>query len=142
MRSLLWKRSRRNGAQSKMVLPFSKRSVHLKISIGADCPFGYKGVMAADPFELNLRHLRALLAIAEKGSITAAAESVSLSQPALTQGLAKLERQFGYSMFERRAGGWCLRRWASSSSNARGQRSTIYPMPRRAFRPSFNFPSA
>lgn len=61
--------------------------------------------MAADPFELNLRHLRALLAIAEKGSITAAAESVSLSQPALTQGLAKLERQFGYSMFERRAGG-------------------------------------
>ncbi|MDE1917743.1 MAG: LysR family transcriptional regulator [Sphingomonadales bacterium] len=61
--------------------------------------------MAADPFDLNLRHLRALLSIAEKGSITAAAESVSLSQPALTQGLAKLERQFGYTMFERRSGG-------------------------------------
>jgi DNA-binding transcriptional LysR family regulator len=61
--------------------------------------------MAADPFDLNLRHLRALLSIAEKGSITAAAESVSLSQPALTQGLAKLERQLGYAMFERRSGG-------------------------------------
>ncbi|NOW48747.1 DNA-binding transcriptional LysR family regulator [Novosphingobium sp. SG751A] len=61
--------------------------------------------MAADPFDLNLRHLRALLYIAEKGSITAAADSVSLSQPALTQGLAKLERQFGYTMFERRSGG-------------------------------------
>ena len=61
--------------------------------------------MAADPFELNLRHLRALLAIREHGSITAAADVVSLSQPALTQGLAKLERQFGYTLFERRSGG-------------------------------------
>ena len=61
--------------------------------------------MATDPFDLNLRHLRALLAIREHGSITAAADVVSLSQPALTQGLAKLERQFGYSFFERRSGG-------------------------------------
>jgi DNA-binding transcriptional LysR family regulator len=61
--------------------------------------------MAADPFDLNLRHLRALLAIREQGSITAAADTVSLSQPALTQGLAKLERQFGYTLFERRSGG-------------------------------------
>ena len=43
--------------------------------------------MATDPFDLNLRHLRALLAIREHGSITAAADVVSLSQPALTQGL-------------------------------------------------------
>ncbi len=61
--------------------------------------------MATDPFGLNLRHLRALLAISEHGSITAAADIVNLSQPALTQGLAKLERQFGYSFFERRSGG-------------------------------------
>ena len=61
--------------------------------------------MATDPFDLNLRHLRALLAIREHGSITAAADVVSLSQPALTQGLAKLERQFGYTFFERRSGG-------------------------------------
>lgn len=61
--------------------------------------------MSTDPFDLNLRHLRALLAIREHGSITAAADAVSLSQPALTQGLAKLERQFGYTLFERRSGG-------------------------------------
>lgn len=61
--------------------------------------------MATVPFDLNLRHLRALLAIREHGSITAAADVVSLSQPALTQGLAKLERQFGYTFFERRSGG-------------------------------------
>lgn len=61
--------------------------------------------MSTDPFDLNLRHLRALLAIREHGGITAAADAVSLSQPALTQGLAKLERQFGYTLFERRSGG-------------------------------------
>lgn len=61
--------------------------------------------MATTPFDLNLRHLRALLAIQEHGSISAAATAVSLSQPALTQGLAKLERQFGYALFERRSGG-------------------------------------
>lgn len=56
-------------------------------------------------FDLNLRHVRALLAIHERGSISAAADAVSLSQPALTQGLAKLERLFGYTVFERRSGG-------------------------------------
>lgn len=61
--------------------------------------------MAVDPFDLNLRHLRALLAIQEHRSITAAADIVSLSQPALTQGLAKLERQLGYVLFERRSDG-------------------------------------
>jgi DNA-binding transcriptional LysR family regulator len=58
-----------------------------------------------DPFDLNLRHLRALLAIRDQGSITAAATAIGLSQPALTQGLAKLEQQFGYTLFERRSGG-------------------------------------
>ena len=64
--------------------------------------------MSIEPFDLNLRHLRALLSIEESGSITAAAEIVSLSQPALTQGLAKLERQFGYVLFERRSAGLVL----------------------------------
>jgi LysR family transcriptional regulator of gallate degradation len=61
--------------------------------------------MTVEPFDLNLRHLRALLAIQETGSITAAADVVSLSQPALTQGLAKLEKQIGYVLFERRSEG-------------------------------------
>lgn len=57
------------------------------------------------PFDLNLRHLRALSAIAAHGSMNAAAQAVNLSQPALTQGLAKLERQLGTSLFDRRPDG-------------------------------------
>lgn len=54
---------------------------------------------------LNLRHLAALVAIARLGSLSAAAQAISLTQPALTQGLAKLERRFGKPLFERRPGG-------------------------------------
>lgn len=61
--------------------------------------------MPTHPFDLNLRHLRALIAITEQGSISGAADQVSLSQPALTQGLAKLEDQFGCAFFERRPDG-------------------------------------
>ncbi|MGH1369566.1 MAG: LysR family transcriptional regulator [Maritimibacter sp.] len=61
--------------------------------------------MMMHPFDLNLRHLRALIAIREQGSISGAAEIVSLSQPALTQGLAKLEAQFACTLFERRSDG-------------------------------------
>ena len=61
--------------------------------------------MARESFELNFRHLQALPALAEKGRLGAAAESVGLSQPALTQGLAKLEHQLGRRLFLRRADG-------------------------------------
>jgi LysR family transcriptional regulator, regulator for genes of the gallate degradation pathway len=61
--------------------------------------------MTAAAFDLNLRHLRALSAIVSRGSMSAGAQAVSLSQPALTQGLAKLERQLGASLFDRRRDG-------------------------------------
>jgi LysR family transcriptional regulator of gallate degradation len=57
------------------------------------------------PFDLNLRHLRGLIAVCDEGSISAAAQSLSLSQPALTQGLMKLESQLGQALFERRPSG-------------------------------------
>ena len=57
------------------------------------------------PYELNLRHLRAVAAIDANGSLSAAADAVSLSQPALTQGLARLEAQIGAALFERRPDG-------------------------------------
>lgn len=56
-------------------------------------------------WNLNLRHLRALASIVRLGSISAAAEAIHLTQPALTQALTKLERQFGQPLFERRAKG-------------------------------------
>jgi LysR family transcriptional regulator of gallate degradation len=61
--------------------------------------------MALSPFDLNLRHLRALAAIVAQGSMSAAADAEGLSQPALTQGLAKIERQLGVTLFERRSDG-------------------------------------
>jgi len=53
------------------------------------------------PFDLNLRHLRAVAAIRRWGSVSKAANDVALSQPALTQGIAKLESQLGLRLFER-----------------------------------------
>jgi DNA-binding transcriptional LysR family regulator len=61
--------------------------------------------MTPDPFDLNLRHLRGTVAIAAQRSMNGAARAVNLSQPALTQGLAKLERQLGVELFTRRADG-------------------------------------
>jgi LysR family transcriptional regulator, regulator for genes of the gallate degradation pathway len=59
----------------------------------------------ASPYDLNLRHLRAIVAVRECGSITAASRFTHLSQPALTQGIAKLERQLDCTLFERRIDG-------------------------------------
>ncbi len=57
------------------------------------------------PFDLNLRHLRALSEIVARRNMSAAAEAANLSQPALTQGLHKLERQLGIRLFERHSDG-------------------------------------
>lgn len=56
-------------------------------------------------WQLNLRHLRAMAAIARLGSISAAAQAVSITQPAITQGLARLEAQLGTTLFERQPKG-------------------------------------
>ncbi|ATE64147.1 LysR family transcriptional regulator [Rhizorhabdus dicambivorans] len=57
------------------------------------------------PFDLNLRHLRALGAVVAQRSLNRAAEEAGLSQPALTQGLGKLERQLGVLLFDRHSDG-------------------------------------
>ncbi|UVO50624.1 LysR family transcriptional regulator [Sphingomonas sp. SUN019] len=61
--------------------------------------------MEPHPFDLNLRHLRSLSAVVEHGTLSAAAARIGLSQPALTQGLSKLERQLGAALFDRRPDG-------------------------------------
>ncbi|MCC4600392.1 LysR substrate-binding domain-containing protein [Xanthomonas melonis] len=53
----------------------------------------------------NLRHLYALVVVHRLGSISAAAPQVNLSQPALTQAVARLEQQLGARLFERQPGG-------------------------------------
>lgn len=61
--------------------------------------------MTITPYALNFRHLRAVLAIGEKGSINAAAAEVNLSQPAITQGLARLEIALAQPLFDRHPAG-------------------------------------
>lgn len=57
------------------------------------------------PFDLNLRHVRALGEVVALRSLSRAAEAAGMSQPALTQGLGKLERQIGVMLFERYSNG-------------------------------------
>lgn len=52
----------------------------------------------------NLKHLHAFSAIAKLGSITAACEQINISQPAMTQGIVKLERNLGVRLFDRQRG--------------------------------------
>ena len=56
-------------------------------------------------YALNIRHLDALSVIARAGSMSNAAEQVSLTQPALAQAVGKLERNLEIRLFERRAAG-------------------------------------
>lgn len=53
----------------------------------------------------NLRHLRVFLCVAETGTITRAAELCHVSQPAVTQAMAKLEHIAGQPLFARKAQG-------------------------------------
>ena len=50
---------------------------------------------------LRLRHLEALVAIAETGSLTAAARTLHTSQPSVSQWLADVEAAVGVSLYER-----------------------------------------
>lgn len=54
-----------------------------------------------DADHLNIRHLACLVAIMRHGGVSAASRAVNISQPAVTQGIAKLEREIGVKLFER-----------------------------------------
>ena len=53
----------------------------------------------------NIRHLAAFAATVDHGSVTAAAGAVALTQPALTQAIARLERDLECRLFHREASG-------------------------------------
>ena len=58
-----------------------------------------------DIWDYNLRHLTAIGQIAQLGTMGAAARAVNLTQPALTQALARVENQLNLPLFERRHDG-------------------------------------
>ncbi|OBZ93435.1 hypothetical protein ADU59_21510 [Pararhizobium polonicum] len=53
----------------------------------------------------NIRHLRIMESVARNASISRAAIEVSLSQPAVTQAIAKMEASVGRPLFDRAANG-------------------------------------
>ncbi|MCS6626876.1 LysR substrate-binding domain-containing protein [Roseibacterium beibuensis] len=53
------------------------------------------------PHALSLRHVRVFLAIAEAGTVSAAARRLHVSQPALSKTLADIERIVGHPLFDR-----------------------------------------
>ncbi|WP_414439752.1 LysR substrate-binding domain-containing protein [Burkholderia sp. 22PA0106] len=57
---------------------------------------------------MKMQHLRDLLAVAEKGSINAAARHLGVSQPALSRSIRELEKEMGVPLLERQATGAAL----------------------------------
>lgn len=51
--------------------------------------------------KLRFRHLRLLTEIQSKGSLRAAAQALSLTQPALSKALTEIESAFGFALFTR-----------------------------------------
>ncbi|WP_127903902.1 LysR family transcriptional regulator [Solirhodobacter olei] len=54
------------------------------------------------------RNLKAFLAVARSGNLTAAAEQIGLTQPALTKAIRRTEQEFGAELFERSVRGMAL----------------------------------
>jgi len=70
---------------------------------------------------VKLQHLRALVAIAESGSVRAAARSMGLTQPALSKALQQLEGELSVSLVSRTARGASLTSYGSAVlARARG----------------------
>ena len=61
----------------------------------------------------SVRHLRVFEAVARLQSVTRAAEEIRLSQPALTQTIAKLEAEVGKQLLDRRVTGTYLTEFGS-----------------------------
>lgn len=50
---------------------------------------------------MNTRHAQLVLAVAREGSFTAAAKSLFIAQPTLSQQIRQIEQQLGAPIFER-----------------------------------------
>ncbi len=63
---------------------------------------------------MSLRQIEYALAVAEQGSVTAAAESLRVAQPSVSQQIRGLERELGVELFARTPTGLVPRSWWAS----------------------------
>src|SRR6185369_4521074 len=66
-----------------------------------DAPVKEDDAPPGTPSLPNIRHLRVVESVARNASITRAASEVCLSQPAVTQAIAKIEAGVGKPLFDR-----------------------------------------
>lgn len=64
--------------------------------------------MTWDAISFNWNHLRAFLATAEEGTLSAAARALKISQPTLGRQVSALEQEIGVALFERMGTRLCL----------------------------------
>ena len=57
------------------------------------------------PLSFNLRHLTAIAAVVSRGGVSSAASTLHLTQPAVTQAIARVETLLEIQLFERRTDG-------------------------------------
>ncbi|MDP1533685.1 MAG: LysR family transcriptional regulator [Rubrivivax sp.] len=55
---------------------------------------------------MSLRHMRVLLALAEERGLSAAAEALHVTQPAVSKALAEIEQGLGATLYSRRGRGF------------------------------------
>ncbi|MCF1464765.1 MULTISPECIES: LysR family transcriptional regulator [Rhizobium/Agrobacterium group] len=75
--------------------------------------------------DINLRHFEAVATAGRLGSISNAALALNLSQPAITQAVAKVEAQLGHALLDRQPTGVTLTR-AGELMSARIERALAY----------------
>src|SRR5262245_17602412 len=51
--------------------------------------------------DMDIRHVRTFVAVAEHGTVSAAAEMLHVTQPALSRQIVSLEQEFGFKLFTR-----------------------------------------
>jgi DNA-binding transcriptional LysR family regulator len=92
-------------------MPIAVAAFHPSVLRSSVCTLPLANTLCLDRSNLwlwksivNLRHLEVFRAIMRQGSLTAAAGSLNVSQPAVSKVLRHFETQIGYSLFERIGG--------------------------------------